>query len=164
MKEKYNVDKAIKLNRIMVMILIVVALVIALNSSDKTAVDVKMQGMMIVLNQPEGYQTTELEFKGTLEKKLFRPVYFKGEMMINGDVFTSKDLDKDVPSAMRIVKVDGGTVYDYGILYIDDHLSEVMLVINETNKDHKTVIVAPASDAIDATTLANKILSEHEKR
>lgn len=164
MKEKYNIDKAVKLNRVMVMVLIVVALVIALNSSDKTAVDVKMQGMKIILDQPEGHQTTELEFKGTLEKKLFKPVYFKGDLVINGDVFTSKDFDKDVPSAMRIVKVDGGTVYDYGILYIDEHLSEVMLVINETNKDHKTVIVAPASDAIDATTLANKILSEHEKR
>ena len=164
MKEKYNIDKAVRLNRVMVMVLIVVALVIALNSSDKTAVDVKMQGMKLILDQPKGHQTTELEFKGTLEKKLFKPVYFKGDLVINGDVFTSKDFDKDVPSAMRIVKVDGGTVYDYGILYIDEHLSEVMLVINETSKDHKTVIVAPASDAIDATTLANKILSEHEKR
>ncbi len=164
MKEKYNIDKAVRLNRVMVMVLIVVALVIALNSSDKTAVDVKMQGMKLILDQPKGHQTAELEFKGTLEKKLFKPVFFKGDLVINGDVFTSKDLDKDVPSAMRIVKVDGGTVYDYGILYIDEHLSEVMLVINETNKDHKTVIVAPASDAIDATTLANKILSEHEKR
>ena len=164
MKEKYSVDKAVKLNRVMVVLLIVVALVVALNSSDKTAVDVKMQGITLDLGQSADYETTDLEFKGTLEKKLFKPVYFKGDMVINGDVFTSKDLDKDAPSAMRIVKIDGGSVYDYGTLYIDEHLSEVMLIINGTDKDHKTVIVAPARDVIDATTLANKILSEHEKR
>lgn len=161
MKEKNNVDRAVKLNRAMVIVLIIVAFLVAINSSDKTTIDVKLQGVTIDLGQSSVYETNDLEFIGTMEKKLLKPIYFKGEIMIDGEIFTCKGFDK---KNLRIVKIDGNSVYDYATLYIDEHFSEVMLVLKGENNGNKTVIVAPAYNALDATALAHKILSDHEER
>lgn len=168
MTQKGYVENAVKFNRLLVILLVIIAIIVAVNAGEKTEVDIKMTGVTLQMDQPGSAKVTEIELKGSIKKMFLRNPRYRGEVIINGDVFQCKAVVKGDPESALVTKIENGNTYTYGQLYYNAQMTEVTLVLNGFNPKTGSIIVAPAispEDALDiAETLMDKTLIDESLR
>ncbi len=147
---------AIRINRLLIIVLILGAIGYVLSSNDSTQINRMMNGVRIATNRSSGEAPLTIRLQGTINKNLLRGVNFKGKMIIEGEEYTVK--------SKEVSKENNGDREVFGEIYFDKDVMQFAILIGGWHSGEGDLIVAPAIDHSDAVEAANIILFDYFER
>lgn len=144
---------AIRINRLLIIVLILGAIGYVLSSNDSTQINRMMNGIRIATNRSSGEAPLTIRLQGTINKNLIRGVNFKGKMIIEGEEYTVK--------RKEVSKENNGNREVLGEIYFDKEVMQFAILIGGWHSGEGDLIVAPAINQNDAIETANIILFDY---
>ncbi|HAS72999.1 MAG TPA: hypothetical protein DCS67_02515 [Clostridiales bacterium UBA8960] len=151
----YDFKTAIKLNRLLIIVLIIGAIGYVLSSSESKQINHMMTGLSIKPDMPSDVESMEIRLQGTINKNLVTGYHFNGKMYIRGEEYNI--------GKQKIIKLENGKEENMGQIYFDKDISKVAILIGNWYSGDGTLIIAPAYVRTDAVEIANSILDAYLK-
>lgn len=149
----YDIKTVIKLNRLLIVLLIVGAIGYVLSSTESKQINHMMTGLAIKPDLPSEVESMEIRIQGTINKNIISGKKFKGKMFIKGEEYSI--------GKQEIIKHENGTEETLGQIYFDEEISQVAIMIGNWYSGEGTLIIAPAIGRTDAIKIANTILIDY---
>lgn len=156
--KNYDIKSAIKLNRILIIVLLVAAVGFALSSKDTTQVNVMSPGMIIQLGNSTNETSITFQLQGTYTKGIVSGSVFSGKIYIDGNVYICSKSKANKEFGAIVTQIKEGKTETYGNLFFDDDFSQFAVLTNGWNNESGIMIIAPATNRIEALDISNIIL------
>lgn len=156
MFKEFDYKAAIKINRFLIITIVIGSIAYLLSASDSLQVDKIMTGVIVELNNPTKTVHMEIRLQGTLNNSLLKGTSFNGKLSFEDKIFTV--------SKNQVLEKTSERQRAYGTFYYDNSLSQLTLLIGEWDPENGTMYIAPARDRKDALQVANDVLSTYIKK
>lgn len=156
MSKEFDYKAAIKINRFLIITIVIGAIAYLLSASDSLQVDKIMTGVIVELNDPAKAVPIEIRLQGTLNNSLIRGTSFNGNLSFEDKLFTV--------SKNQVLEKASDKQRAYGTFYYDNSLSQLTFLMGEWDPENGTMVIAPARDRKDALQVANEVLSTYIKK
>lgn len=154
--KEFDFKTAIKINRYLIITIIIGAIAYILSASDSLQVDKIMTGVIVELNNPIKAESMQIRLQGTLNNSLIKGTSFNGNLSFDDKTYKV--------SKNEVLDLSTGKQRAYGSFYYDETLSQLTLLIGEWGPDNGMMYIAPAKDRKDALQVANDVLSTYMKK
>lgn len=160
MFKKFDFKAAIKINRYIVMGLVIIAMIFAITSIDKTEINTALTGVKIQFGNESLASEVKFEISGTINKSLVSGEVFSGKLMMNQEAYKFQRLKGDSKNSVTVTKIVDGLTTTFGKLYYDDDVTKFVLLLNGWDENDGLMIVAPSTNRSEAIQLMEEILKD----
>ena len=162
MFKKFDFKAAIKINRYIVVGLIIIAMIFAITTIDKTEINTKLVGVKIQNGNEALASEVIFEITGTINKSLVSGEVFSGTLTMNQETYKFFRSKGESKNSVTVNKIVDGVTTTFGKLYYDADVTKFVLLLNGWNENDGLMIVAPAIDRAEALQLMDEILEDGE--
>lgn len=152
----YDYKTAIRINRLLIIVLILGAIGYVLSSTESRQINRLMNGVKFDVSSAMTEDPLTIRLHGTINKNLITGVKFKGKMIIEGEEYTVKKRE--------VLKVNDGSNEVLGEIYFDKEIAHLAILVGGWHSGEGNLIVAPATGHDDAIEIANTILIDYFER
>lgn len=152
----YDYKTAIRINRLLIIVLILGAIGFVLSSTESRQINRMMNGVKLDTSRITEDDPLTIRIHGTINKNLITGVNFKGVMFIEGEEYTVK--------RREVLKANSGSNEVLGEIYFDKEITHLAILVNGWHSGEGNLIVAPAIDHEDAIEVANAVLFDYFER
>jgi len=156
--KNYDIKSAIKLNRLLILVLLIAAVGFALSAKDTTQVNIMSPGMIIQLGNSTNETSTIFQLQGTYTKSIVSGAVFSGKIYIDGEVYICSKSKTNKEFGAMVTQIKEGKTVTFGNLFFDDDFSQFAILLNGWNNESGIMIIAPAANRIEALDISNIIL------
>lgn len=162
MLKKFDFKAAIKINRYIVVGLIIIAMIFAITTIDKTEINTTLTGIKIQYGNEALASEITFEIAGTMNKSLVSGEVFSGRLMMNQEAYKFFRSKGDTKNSVTVNKIVDGVTTTFGKLYYDEDVTKFVLLLNGWNENNGLMIVAPSTTRSEALQLMDEILEDGE--
>jgi hypothetical protein len=154
----FDFKTAIKLNRLLIIVLLIAAVGFALSAKDTTQINIMSPGLKIQLGNSKGETTTTIKLQGTYTKSLVSGAVFSGKITIDDSVYICSKSKSTVETGVMVTQIKEGKTIAFGNLFFDEAFTQFALLLNGWNNESGIMIIAPAVNRTEAMDISNEIL------
>lgn len=156
--KNYDYKAAIKLNRFLIIVLLLAAVGFALSAKDTSQINIVSPGMKIQLGNSKGETSTTIKLQGTYTKSLVSGAVFSGKITIDDAEYICSKSKTSIESGVMVTQIKDGKTVAFGNLFFDEDFTQLALLLNGWNNENGIMIIAPANNRLEALDISNEIL------
>jgi len=157
--KNYDYKAAIKLNRFLIIVLLLAAVGFALSAKETSQINIVTPGMKIQLGNSKGETSTTIKLQGTYTKSLVSGAVFSGKITIDDAEYICSKSKTSKESGAMVTQIKDGKTVAFGNLFFDEDFTQLALLLNGWNNENGIMIIAPANNRLEALDISNEILN-----